>query len=550
MIKKGDKWIEVSMSEAINYAASNLERYRGNQFGMIGSAHQSIEENYILQKFTRIIMRSNNVDLFPTFTNKDLIKNIHDYYLANPPFEIDSFEDADTIFVIGSHAYISHPIIENRIRKAFKRGSEIIYANTYLNRTSNFSNQIILYNPGAVYYLLLVLITGLANKSSSIAANNIKQKLKNFEPHVALQQSGVSASTVKQVIKSFTSSKKIIIIAGDDLTQSPDSNYNFNALYNIHQLMNNTGICRIIFPLGEGNQHGGTLVGMHPDYLPGFDILSNKKNIQKWSDNWKIKLSQIAGMSADEMVNNIREDRITALYVAGDIPKHPNLKNLKFLIQQNMFLTETSEYAHVFFPISSFTETNGHIITLDRQIKEFKQVITPVEDVKSPLETLPLISEAMLEYGFDYNRSEDVYAEIESYIDLSFSSSKKGKLAVPLGKPKKSKRNVEYPIPVIIENNYFHYMGNQLSSLIPDMKAIVDEGILLLSYELAGSLKINNGDKVKILTEYGDAIQTVKLNSDMNGEKAYLKPKLEYMSFLGNGLNLHQRIIYAKIEKE
>ncbi|MCD4681443.1 MAG: (2Fe-2S)-binding protein, partial [Bacteroidales bacterium] len=82
LIKKENKWIEVSWDEAITYTANNLERYRGNQFGIIGSAQGTIEDNYVLQKFSRKVMRSNNVDLSSSYQNKELIKKIHDHYLS------------------------------------------------------------------------------------------------------------------------------------------------------------------------------------------------------------------------------------------------------------------------------------------------------------------------------------------------------------------------------------------------------------------------------------------------------------------------------------
>ena len=79
---------------------------------------------------------------------------------------------------------------------------------------------------------------------------------------------------------------------------------------------------------------------------------------------------------------HIRDDGITSIYVSGDIPVHPDLKNLKFFIQQNLFLTEASEYAHVFLPVPVFPEMSGHLLTLDRKLKELNQIIQPEKGVK------------------------------------------------------------------------------------------------------------------------------------------------------------------------
>ncbi|MFH1322038.1 MAG: molybdopterin-dependent oxidoreductase [Bacteroidota bacterium] len=549
LIKKGDKWNEVSWDEAINFAASNLERYRGNQFGIIGSAQDSIENNYVLQKFARKVMRSNNVDLLSSYPDKELMKNIHDYYSNYPPVDIDGIMNADTILVVGSQAHWSHPLLESRIRKASQNGSEVIVANTHYNRTSDFAKQSIFYQPGEEQTFLSMLLAGLAKGKTGKPFKELKQILQKLEIDKASKLCGVSKSELDLLVRSLTRTKKLLIIAGDGILRNPDRAYNFNALYNIQMLSNKPDNCRILFLLSGGNCYSGTLVGMQGDYLPGFDNLKDGKNIEKWSGNWGTGLSDTAGMSGDEMVSNIAEDGITALYVVGDIPAHPNFTDLKFLIQQNMFLTETSRYAQVFFPITNFTETNGHIINLEHKLKETTPVIAPLEGVKAPWEIISGMAQTMVEKGFDYDETGDIFSEINSFIDLTSKTTKKAAKEILPFKTKPHKKNREYPIPVIIEHNCFHYIGNILSSIIPDMNAIREEGILNLSSELAGKLKVKNGDTVQISTELGKSTCDVKIMSELNENMAYFKPNWDQVALFSNGLNISQNIVYAKINK-
>lgn len=549
MIKKTNKWIEVSWKEAIRYTADNLGLYRGDQFGMIGSAHDYLEDNYILQKFTRKVMRSNNVDLLSSYPDKEIHEKIHKYYNTYPPFDIDFIRKADTIFIIGSNGSVSHPLVENRIRKAYRNGTEVIFANPYDNRTSSFANQTLIFNMGEELILLLTLLTGLLEKKTGEKAEDLKRQLKELNFDKTCRRLGISVSQVNSVIKSLSNSKKLLIIAGDGILRSPNCFDNFNALYNLQLLQKNPDNCRIVFLLSEGNYYGATFAGLHPDLLPGFNNVKDEKSLKKWSSHLKTKLSNIPGLSGNEMINHIRKDGITSLFVVGDIPDNFNLSNLKFLVQQNMFLTETSKYAHVFFPANNFLETKGHMIDLERKLKKSVPAVKPPARSKSPWETLSALAQAMHEEGFAFRKPDDIFNEIKSQIGLSFSANKKLRKSFLPVKIKFSERRKEYPVKVVLEYNYFHYRGNILSSLIHDMKEIRDEGILNVSQELAGKLKVNNGDEVKIITEFGKIVHKVIRNPELKGDMARITLNKENSYYTKHEINPCISYLSAKIEK-
>jgi len=549
MIKKNNKWNEVSWEEAFSYTASNLEKYRGSQFAVIGSAQTSIEDNYVMQKFARKVMRSNNVDMFSSFPDKAIMQSINEYYNNYSPLDIDDIPKADTIFVVGSQAYLTHPIVENRIRKAYSKGAHVIVANTHNNRTSDFSGQQILYKPGEESIFLMSVLKGLLKGNREKFFNELKKSLEDFNTDKENKRAGFLQADIDELVRSLKSSKKLVIIAGEEILRSSNSESNFNALYDIQMLSENPDKCRIMFLVGEGNRYGGTLAGMHPDYFPGFNSVASDMSVEKWSVNWETKLSGISGLSANEMVNNIADDGITAIYLIGDIPKNENLSGLKFMVQQNMFLTETSEYADVFFPITSFAEIPGHTINLERRIRDINAVIEPLEDVRTPWQAINNITRLMLEKGFDYENPDDIFKEIQSFTDLSFSKvGRKVREILPV-KIVHARKGKDYPVTMVIENNEFHYIGNNLSSRIADMKNFRDEGILSISPDLAGKLKISEGETVEVSTELGKSKHIIKIVPDLNGAMAYLKPGWEHYPVLSSGLNLDQSSIFTKIEK-
>lgn len=472
LIRKGDNWIEVSWKEAISFTAGNLKQYVGDKFGMIGSPHDYLEDNYILQKFARKVMRSNNLDMLSAYPDSEILEKIHKYNNTFPPIEIDSIKDTDTILIIGSNGSVSHPILENRIRKAYRNGIKIIFANPDDNRTSSFSHNTLIFKNGGELLLLHTILSGLLRNKNGKETKNLKLQLQELDFNSACNQLGISGSQVNSAVKLISDSKKLLILAGDGILRDSNCIDNFNALYNIQLLQKNPDNCRIMFLLSEGNYYGGIFAGMNPGLLPGFARIDNKKNLKKWSDHLKIKLNNTPGLSRNEMINNIGKDGIESLFVFGDIPGNPDLSGLKFFVQQNMFLTGISKYAHVFFPTTSFLETKGHIINIERKLKKTKQVIKPPGETRTPWKTLSLLAQAMTNEGFNIRNPEDIFKELQSQTDLSFSTNNKlGKSYLPV-KLIPFKKGKKHPEKESLEYNYFHYSGNDLSTLIDDIKEI------------------------------------------------------------------------------
>ena len=548
VIKKENKWVEIAWDDAIRFITKNLEKYKGSRFGMIGSAQDSIENNYILQKFTRKVMKSNNVDLLFSYPGKNLLKKIHEYYNAFPPIGLNKIESADTIFVIGSQAYSSHPIVENRIRKAYNNGKQVVVAHTHYTRTVDFSNLFVNFNPGQEYSFLSMLMAYISVILKKRLPDSVRELLENSNQRKLERIGGFSIEEIEQFARKLVKSEKILIIVGEWILRSPESEKSFNLLINISRLLGGLDNNRLLFLLDEGNRYGGTLVGMHPDYFAGFDGVHNRVNRNRWSGLWNTKLPHQKGLSANEMIKNISNDGIRALFVMGDMPPHKNLSNLEFMVQQNMFLSQASDYADIVLPLSSFTETEGHIIDVERSLKKFTPVIKPSGLASPAWATMQEIAEGMQQNGFGYKSASMILSEIKSVVDLSFSTAEyESKRLLSVNRIQHRKSN-KFPVQVIIEPNHFHYMGNLLSALIPDMAAIREEGVLFVSEKLLRDLTAREGEKVRLITSFGKKVFKVMIMPGLNGKVAYIKPAWNDLSLFSDGLSPEKCVVNAKIE--
>ncbi len=469
LINKNGVWLEITWNQAIDFITEHFKKFTGNDFGIIGSAHDTIENSYALQKFCRVVMGSNNIDLSPTYNDQSLFKKVHGFQ----PVGIDEIIGFDAIFIIGSNASVSHPIIENRIRKAYHHGAKIITAHSHINRTYQFSNERIIYHPGSENIFLLQILNNLKTSQNIKFPKDISDVLKLIDTKHAATLTGIRQAQIRKIIKSLAPAKKILIIAGDTMFKSSLSNDNFNLLSNIYFALNNFADCGMMFLVDDGNRFGATYTGMHPEYLPGF--LEVRNGAKKWSEAWGIDIPPVSGLSAEEMISNLPGNNFKSLFLKGDLPDHEKLDKLEFFVQQNMFITETSKYADILLPAYCFTESNGHIINIERKLKQINPAVQAPESIKPTWQILSNISQKLKNKSFQYRKTNEIYEEITAKLDLSIDKTtrktSKPELSMPDIKIPLKKRKIE----MIPEPDYFLYQGNSMSKLIPDMKQLIDK---------------------------------------------------------------------------
>jgi predicted molibdopterin-dependent oxidoreductase YjgC len=411
-IKKDGKWREVKWQEAYDFIAINLKQFDGDRFGLIGSAHDTVENSFVLQTFARKTMKSANVDIYPDSSYSALVKDIHDYYATYGPAEIDDIPAADRIYVIGAQTQWSHPIIENRIRKAYKAGKEVIVCCSAANRTVNFSTDFQQYNKGYEHKYLHELVEKRTTRNN----------------------------------------KSVVMIIGDEVLYSDHARENLNSLMRISTLSGNR--VKLLFLIAEGNRYGATMAGMNPFLLPGF------------------KKARKKGLTTSEMLN--KQKAISALYLVGDIPVSRSLANLKFFVQQNMFFTPASEHAHVFLPLANSMESMGHIVNLEGKVINIQPAIQMNEYIRP---THRIISRISGEMKRKAGVMSTPYVEelVSLLLQKTLATGQKpkrgnGKVADFKSRSKRGQLTDES-----VKRHHFHYMGNSLTEIIPDLQKVLEE---------------------------------------------------------------------------
>jgi predicted molibdopterin-dependent oxidoreductase YjgC len=457
LIKRNGKWVEVDWKEAVQFTAGRLAENSENRFGMIGSAQDTLEENYVLQKFSRAVMHSNNIDLYASYTDKGLMKEMQSF-LSALQGKTSDLDRADTILILGSDASVSHPLVENRIRKAFNLGRNILYANPYPTRTSQFTTLEINYARGKACHFLYLLQSMLTRGNGSTG------------PVKMANEVGVAIEDLEAFRETLEKSRNLVVIIGDDLLRNDMCRDVLRAVENLSLLVGKKAGCRVMILGFEGNLYAGALVGAHPDILPGFEPLTDKRSLQKWNRDWNTKLSSNKGLTWNEMLDHVGKDGISSLMIVGDIPQHPKIRKLKFLVQLNMFKTGLTEHADVLLPLTGFLENEGHFMTADRQVKRLRKILPGQGSSKTIPAIISLLAREMDAMGYFGPSPATLWKEFGSVIKSmeTEASNETGKIhsLKPLSQEK---------IKLASENHYDHYRyrGNRLAELVPDLETVI-----------------------------------------------------------------------------
>ncbi len=526
LIKRENKWIEVSWDKAIETIALKLDKQRGNSFGVIASGQDTLEDNYLLQKFTRQVMQSNNLDLHHSYPVREVPELIHRLRAQQLTAGLAEVEKADTLLLIGTDASLSHPLLENRIRKAYRKGMKVISFGAMPTRTSTFTTTEVQYSTGGEEALLLLLLSALDKKQ------DLKDKLRSAE-----DQSGITVSQLESVITLLAASKKVVLVAGDDLLRQSSAVNSSRLLSGVHTALSAGGRCGILFPAYEGNLYSNALAGIHPDYLPGFEPIKGKNR----------------GLTCNEMLRNTGKEGITAMMVLGDLPAHPGLDKLSFLVQCNMFKTELSEHADVLLPLPYFLEEEGHILSMDNSLKKVNRAVTLPGRVKSINWILTSLAKAMGASGFG-QKPAALMRELKPLLEATGredrSTGPPELKAISGGGSRKGpvKQN-GYPVNMMLLHNHFRYRGNSLTDLIPDLGPITAEGTVGLSGSLMEELKVKPGERVRITSENGEMDSVARLIPGLNGQTACFIPNGNKLSGIHHEVYPENQVVHVKIEK-
>ncbi len=460
LIKKDGVFIESTWEQALSFAGAGLkkikEKYSGQALAGIGSYRCTNEDNYLLQKFFRAGLGSNNIDSCARLSVLPFFNGLEESFgIGVTTNSIEELEGSEVIVVIGSNITESHPIIGQRLRRAVNiNEAKLIVIDPDNLTIVNFADMHLKNRPGTDIVLLnsfmnVIIKKGLYDKefveTRTEGFKKLEEHISRYIPEYAEEITGISAEETRQAALSYARAKRASIVAGQGLIQIGYGKEAAMALANLAMLTGNVGkeSSGIYFAIAHNNLQGVCDMGMMPEKLPGYQELNDPAVKEKFEKAWGIQLSESTGLTLKEMLNATIEGKIKGMYIVGDnlVLGYPDkdlileaLKSLDFFIVQDIFMSETAELANVVFPAASFAEKDGTFTNMDRRIQKIRKAFEPAGEAKPDWKIIEELS-SKVGYPMKYESSAEIMEEIARltpiYSGINHSRLEKGSLQWP-----------------------------------------------------------------------------------------------------------------------
>jgi len=353
---------------------------------------------------------------------------------------IAEIEEAGCIFVIGSNTTACHPLIARRIFRAKEKGAKLIVADPRNIQLSRFADIAVTHRLGSD----VALLNGMMHiiiQNDWHAKDYIAQRTEDFE---ALEKvvstytldkvkaiTGVAPKILEQMAELYASNPPASLLYAMGITQHTTGVDNVKSCCNVAMLCGNVGVRGGgVNPLrGQNNVQGACDMGGLPNVMTGYQPVADPTVMEKFSKAWGRKLSERPGLTITDMIPAMLEGKLKGLYVIGENPKlsdpdwnHLNhaLKELDFLVVQELFLSETAQVADVVFAAASVAEKDGTITNTERRCMRMHKAIEPIGDTLADWEIISRLSTAM-GYEMNYENPEKIFNEIASVTPKSYA---------------------------------------------------------------------------------------------------------------------------------
>ena len=569
MIRKDGELREVSWDEAIKYTSGRLTEIKDKYgpdaiMGTGCSRGPGNEANYIMQKFMRAVVGTNNVDNCARVCHgpsvAGLAKVLGNGAMSNSIPEIDN---ADLIFIFGYNPAESHPIVARRIIKAREKGAKLVVVDPRITESVRISDLWLPLKGGTN----MALVNGFANvlinqglydkdyvEKYTEGFQEYNKILKKYTPEYVEKISKVPAQKIRKAMEMYAAAKNPMILYGMGVCQFGQAVDVVKGLASLALLTGNYGRPSVgIGPVrGQNNVQGACDMGALPNVFPGYQSVTDENIRKKFEKAWGVeKLPDKIGYHLTEVPELVlKEHKLKAYYIMGEdsVQSDPNsnemkkaLKELEFVVVQDIFMNKTTLYADVILPATSWGEHEGVYSSADRGLQKFNKAVEPVGDIKPDWQIICDLASAM-GYEMHYNNTKEIwdemrglspkfagatYEKMESlngvvwpcptedhpgtpylYENNEFSTpSKKGILFASEWRPTQESPDSEYPLSLCTVREIGHYSVRTMTGNCRALQQLEDEpGKIWINPKDAKKLNIKDGQLVRVSSRRGSVM--------------------------------------------
>ncbi|TVP73659.1 MAG: formate dehydrogenase subunit alpha [Rhodobacteraceae bacterium] len=428
---------EATWDEALDAAAKGLGGLRGAHGGAsvagFGSAKCTNEEAYLFQRLIREGFGHNNVDhctrLCHASSVAALMENVGSGAVTATFNEI---ENADVAIVIGANPIENHPVAATYFKQFAKRGGKLIVMDPRGHALKRFATHMLQFRPGADVSMLnaimhVIVEEGLFDTQYIQAMTEnwdaMRAHLADFAPEKMAPVCGIPAETLRAVARDFAGARAGMIFWGMGVSQHIHGTDNSRCLISLALMCGQVGRAGTgLHPLrGQNNVQGASDAGLIPMFLPDYQSVASENSRSTFAQLWGADLAAKPGLTVTEILDAVHAGEIRGMYIQGENPAMSDpdvthardaLAKLEHLVVQDIFLTETANYADVILPAAAFYEKSGTVTNTNRQVQMGRPAVPPPGQAREDwVITVALAQRLGLDWRYSHPR--EVFAEMK-----------------------------------------------------------------------------------------------------------------------------------------
>jgi formate dehydrogenase (coenzyme F420) alpha subunit len=545
-----------SWDDALSYIAEKLKQIMPEEFGVLASGKTSNEESYLLQKFTRAVMHTSNIDYCARFCHSATVAGlgpaVGSGVMQTSQLDLDK---ADCIIAAGVNLSENFPGIARRIRRSKQKGTKVIVIDPRVTMTArNLGDLHLQLIPGTDAELLNAMLKIIIDKGyinndfiskRTVGFKELQDYLADFDLKQAEKNTGISLKDIEESAALYAKANKGCILYDEGIVQHISGSDNIKLLADLVLLTGHIGKPGTgVNPLrGQISGEGSGDMGCVNVFYPGFKRV-NDSTAKHFEKLWGVEnLPDKPGKSYMDIINSCK-----AIYVVGVNPmlSAPDsnfvkkaLEKTDLLIVQDIFLTETAELADVVLPAATWVERDGTHTGIDRRVLKINKIIEPPGQAKPDWWIISNLAYKMgHEKEFHYSTANDIFEEIckciPQYSGLSYERLEKSiagihwpcpsadhpgtptmfekKFNTPDGmghfhiveyKPPAEIPDKDYPYVLITGRVIFHYHTASMTGRTDSLVKESPDGFVQIHPKDAARLGIIDGEKVIVTSRRG-----------------------------------------------
>ncbi len=580
LLRVGNEFVPVSWEKALDVIQEKFTAIK-NEHGpdalaFIASSKTTNEESYLMQKLARAVIGTNNIDNCARYCQNPATTGLQRTVgYGGDTGSIADIEKAGLVFIVGANPAENHPVLATRVKRSHKfRGQRLIVADLRKHEMAERADIFFRPNPStdAVYLTAMAkyIVDHKLAKFDFIEkhVNKFEEFKAALEPYTleyAEQVTGVPAATMITVANEVAAADGCCILFAMGVTQHCGGSETATAISNLLLVTGNymrpgAGA----YPLrGHNNVQGASDFGSMPNVFSGYQKIDDAEIRGRFEADWGVTLPTTTGKDNHQMIDAILDGKLKALYIKGEdtITSDSNagyvgeaLRQLEFLIVQDINFSETCAYADLVLPAATSLEKDGTFTNTERRIQRIYKAMEPLGESKADWEIIQLIANRM-GGNWKYKHPSEVmdevarltplfagvsYERLEGYNSLQWPIAKDGtdspllfteKFPFPDGKARF--HPIDYMAPseettglydLHLNNGRLleHFEQGSMTGRTPGIHEITPDNFVEVSPELAAERGVKSGTYVHLTSAYGRVKVQVLVSDRVQGKQLYM----------------------------